>query len=701
MSNGVRVSLVLLACWYFAPRAAGLPAQAPSPGASPRTQSQADACRRPANAIVAENCKPGNPSTEWDVNGSGDPRIQGYATDISADIGETIAFKIKSDSKAYRIDLYRLGYYGGMGARHVASTKPSVPLPQRQPECLSDAQTRLYDCGNWAVSASWRVPPDAVSGIYLARLVREDVEPLNWRADNSGAGQATPKPAAGPHAYGASGLGKLANALKEPRASLIYFVVRDDSSHASLLFKTSDTAWQAYNRYGGTSTYGSFDPRNPQPRAYKVSYNRPFENRDYRAVNMVFNAEYPMVRWLEANGYDVTYFTGVDADRRGTLLRNHKVVLAVGHDEYWSAAERTSVTAARDAGVHLAFFSGNDLFWKIRWENSIDGSKTPYRTLVTYKETHDNRKIDPLPTVWTGTWRDARPFNPEGPQPENALLGTIFTVNAWQNDPVVVPAEFARLRFWRNTEVARLQPGTHVALGSGIIGHEFNEDLDNGFRPAGLMRLSRTTINNVAYIQDYGTVYDSGTATHSLTLYRARSGALVFSAGTVQWAWGLDPNHDTETGIPPERANPGGSIRIGVDLKGAVAALQQATLNLFADMGVQPATLQPGLVPATPSSDVTPPQARITSPAEGMTIAADAVAVSGTASDVDGVVAAVEVSIDGGNRWHPAVGTTAWSYTEAAAPLGTTLRILARAVDDSGNMSAAAAVTVKVARSTR
>src|SRR3954468_11118734 len=221
MSNGVRVSLVLLACWYFAPRAAGLPAQAPP--IAPRTQSQADACRRPANAIVAENCKPGNPSTEWDVNGSGDPRIQGYATDISANVGETIAFKIKSDSKAYRIDLYRLGYYGGMGARHVASTKPSVPLPQRQPECLSDAQTRLYDCGNWAVSASWRVPPDAVSGIYLARLVREDVEPLNWRADNSGAGQATPKPAAGPHAYGASGLGKLANALKEPRASLIYF----------------------------------------------------------------------------------------------------------------------------------------------------------------------------------------------------------------------------------------------------------------------------------------------------------------------------------------------------------------------------------------------------------------------------------------------------------------------------------------------
>jgi hypothetical protein len=479
-------------------------------------------------------------------------------------------------------------------------------------------------------------------------------------------------------------------------------VVRDDSSRASLLFKTSDTAWQAYNRYGGTSTYGSFDQRRPQPRAYKVSYNRPFENRDYRAVNMVFNAEYPMVRWLEANGYDVTYSTGVDADRRGALLKNHKVVLAVGHDEYWSAAERANVTAARDAGVNLAFFSGNDIFWKVRWEDSTDASKTPYRTLVTYKETHDDKKIDPLPNVWTGTWRDARPFNPEGAQPENALLGTIFTVNAWVNAPVLVPDEFAKLRFWRNTEVAKLQPGTQAVLGSGIIGHEFNEDLDNGFRPAGLMRLSRTTINNVAYIQDYGTVYDSGTATHSLTLYRARSGALVFSAGTVQWPWGLDPNHDTETGIPPERANPGGSIRIGVDLKGAVPAIQQATVNLFADMGVQPTTLQKGLVPAAPSSDITPPQARIVSPTDGARIVGDAITISGTSSDAAGVVAGVEVSLDGGTRWHPAVGTNAWGYEETTPPGVASLRILVRATDDSGNLSAPGpSVNVKVSSSTR
>jgi len=671
-------------------------------GASPRpsaidrgigiaiAQGNSDACGAPANRTVAENCKAGNPSTEWDVNGSGDPRIQGFATEISVNAGETEYFKVRSDSKVYRIDVYRLGYYGGKGARKVATFRPSVPLPQSQPECLTDPETRLYDCGNWAVSASWIVPRDAMSGIYLARLVREDVEPLNWRADNAGAGgrqSERDRPQPGPHAYGALGYGKLANALKEPRASLIYFIVRDDSSQAAMVFKTSDTTWQAYNRYGGTSTYGSFDPRQPQPRAYKVSYNRPFENRDYRAVNLVFDAEYPMVRFLEANGYEVTYITSVDADRRAALLRNHKVMLAVGHDEYWSGAERANVTAARDAGLHLAFFSGNDIFWKIRFEPSADPSHTPYRTLVTYKETHDNKKIDPLPNVWTGTWRDARPFNPEGAQPENALLGNIFTVNAWRNDPLVVPAEFAGHRFWRNTEVAKLQPGEQVVLGYGIIGHEFNEDLDNGFRPAGLMRLSRTTINNVAYVQDYGSIFDSGTATHSLTLYRAASGALVFGAGTVQWSWGLDPNHDTETGIPPERANPGGTIRIGVDLHGAVPAIQQATVNLFADMGVQSATLQKGLIRATQSIDATPPRAQIASPSDGARIAGDTISVSGTASDSGGgVVAAVEVSLDNGKRWHPAVGANTWTYEQHIEP-GTILNILARASDDSGNLS--------------
>ena len=657
-----------------------------------------------ANSIVRENRLPGDPPTEWDINGWGDPTIQGFGHDISINRGETIFFKIKTDSTDYRIDIYRMGYYGGMGARRVDTIKPSVKLPQHQPEGMRDETTHLYDCGNWAISASWQAPPDATSGIYFARLIRQDSDPVGWRADNSRESPAE-RPPASPHAYGALGHGRLANALREPRASHIYFVVRHDDSNSDIIFQTSDTTWQAYNPYGGYCTYGRVNPGNPRgigipPRAYKVSYNRPLKTRHYRAVNMVFNAEYPFVRWLESNGYDVTYFTGVDSDRRGEEIRKHRLFLSVGHDEYWSLEQRRHVEAARDAGVHLAFFSGNEVFWKTRWEPSVDEEQVPHRTLVTYKETHDNAKIDPVADVWTGTWRDPRPFNPEGPQPENALTGTIFTVNAWRNDPLIVPAKYATLRFWRNTEVAKLKPGERAVLLKGILGHEWDEDLDNGFRPPGLFRLSETTIDNVPYIQDNGSVYDSGTATHHLTLYRheppkfaqqtsnkgdgSPRGALVFGAGTVQWSWGLDAHHDAETGIPPERANPD-STRVGVDPSGPDRNIQQATVNLFADTGVQPQTLQEDLTPASASTDEQPPTSTVLVPADSTTLSLDTLIISGTAQDTDGQVAAVEVSVDNGVNWHPASERETWSYEWLPAQPGV-ITILSRAVDDSGNL---------------
>lgn len=124
-----------------------------------------------------------------------------------------------------------------------------------------------------------------------------------------------------------------------------------------------------------------------------------------------------MIRWLEANGYDVSYTTGVDTDRRGNLILQHRAFICLGHDEYWSAGQRTNVETARAAGVSLAFFSGNEVSWKTRWESSIDGSNTPYRTLVCYKESLADAKIDPSP-VWTGYWRDPR-FSP----PYNAAAG--------------------------------------------------------------------------------------------------------------------------------------------------------------------------------------------------------------------------------------------------------------------------------------
>ena len=666
--------------------------RAASPPATP-----VNPCTAPANNVIAENCKPGNPSTDWDVNGGGDPTIQGFSTDISYNLGETAQFKIDTDSTRYRIDIYRTGYYGGAGARFVATVRPSAPLPQKQPACLQDWSTRLHDCGNWGVSASWTVPRDAVSGVYIARMVREDPAPANWRVDNSQEGGS--RPAAVSHAYGALGMGKPLNPIKEPRASHIIFIVRDESSKAEIVMQTSDPTWTAYNTYGLGSTYNGLTSSGESggrvARANKASRNRPNTNRAGGPVNQYFNAEYALSRFLERNGYDVTYFSGVDTDRKGQLLKNHKLFISIGHDEYWSDDQRKNVEAARDAGVNLAFMSGNEVFWHIRYEPSIDSSKTDYRTLVVYKETHatdsptgelvPGKKIDPMSDVWTGTFRDGNAFNPQGQRPENALTGTIFTVNANRQDPMGVPAKLAKLRFWRNTAVANLKDGETAVFGNGMLGHEWDEDLDNGFRPDGIIHLSEITYDGVPYPVDGGTVYDAGTATHNLTLYRAKSGALVFGGGCVQYSWGLDDFHDNVTALNGNRSNPY-SHRVQKDPYGPVKDVQQATVNLFADMGIQPATLQADLVKATQSTDKIAPVTKVTAPVPGTALAAGPLTLSGTATDAGGTVAMVEVSLDGGKTWKRASGTDKWTY-EWQVPAGmSTARILTRAIDDSVNV---------------
>ena len=186
-----------------------------SPGITIWAQGPGPCAPPIGNPVLCENQKPGASASEWDIAGAGDDSIQGFATDISINRGQTIDFKISTPSSNYILDIYRLGYYGGLGARKVATISPSASLPQSQPACFSDASTGLIDCGGWAVSASWAVPADATSGIYFAKATR---------IDTGG-------------------------------ASHIVFIVRDDASHSDLLFQTSDTTWQAYNQYGGNSLY--------------------------------------------------------------------------------------------------------------------------------------------------------------------------------------------------------------------------------------------------------------------------------------------------------------------------------------------------------------------------------------------------------------------------------------------------------------
>ena len=607
-----------------------VPAAAAAPCAPPVT-----------NKVACENTLTGTPESQWRVDGS-DPSIVGFTTDISTNVGGRVDFKINTDAASWRIDIYRLGWYGGDGARMVASVNQSVSGAHTQPACLTDSATGLNDCGNWSVSASWQVPTTAVSGLYYA---------VPHRNDTGGENE-------------------------------IFFVVRDDASHSDLYFQTSDETWQAYNTYGGNSLYTGTGP-GADGAGFMVSYNRPLSGAGEE--NMPFNAEYPMIRYLERNGYDLSYASGVDNDRFGALIGQHRVFLSVGHDEYWSAGQRAAVESAAATGVNLAFLSGNEMFWKTRWLPSIDASATSYRTMVCYKETKFNAKIDPAP-IWTGSWRDTRfAAQSDGNQAENALIGQMFLVNGRRDDAMTVPAAYGRMRLWRDTPLASMAPGTVHTFAPGTLGYEWDSYFDNGVQPAGVAALSSTTVNIPTgnyILKNLGDDYGPGTATHTLTLYRHPVGhGLVFAAGTVQWAWGLDDDHSFDTGTPT--SDPG---------------IQQATVNLFADMGVQPTSLMPGLVAATASSDTGAPVVTVGAPSPATPRVGSAVTFTGTVSDVGGQVAGVEVSV-GDGPWHPATwqtGSSAWSYAYTPGSSGP-LTVRVRAVDDSANLSSPVSDTVTVA----
>ncbi|MFI5131318.1 MAG: N,N-dimethylformamidase beta subunit family domain-containing protein, partial [Chitinophagales bacterium] len=566
------------------------------------------------NPIVTENALTGNPSSEWDIAGAGDLSIQGFATDISINKGQTVRFKISTNATAYTINIYRLGYYNGNGARRVGTGTVTATLPQTQPAPITDGVTGRVDCGNWSESASWNIPSTAVSGIYLAKLIR---------TDNGG-------------------------------ASHIVFIVRDDASTSPLFFQASDATWQAYNAYGGNSLYVGTTSL-PGGHASKVSYNRPFITRaggggGGASQDWIFNAEYPMIRFLERNGYNVTYTTNTDAARFGNLILNHKVFLSVGHDEYWSAEQRTNVEAARNAGVHLAFFSGNEVYWKTRWEDNN-------RTLVCYKEgtLGENvcgNKCDPT-SAWTGLWRDGASY--DAGKPENGLTGQI----SWQNtsSAIQVPASYKNLRFWRSTSIVSLGTGAVATFPNGTLGHESDFEQYPGNYPLGRITLSSTSVLG---------------QTHKLSLYRHASGALVFGAGTIQWSWGLDDKHDLGNLAPSQD-------------------MQQATVNLLADMGVQPATLMAGLTAVTQSTDTQAPASTITFPAHNGTVNAHhLVTITGTSNPNGGVLAGILVSVDGGTTWNEATGTTSWTYSWTPTVTGAA-SIRVRGFDDSGNIEASGA----------
>ena len=240
----------------------------------------------------------------------------------------------------------------------IATVNPSASLPQNQPACVTDAATEIYDCGTWGVSASWDVPCDR----GLRRLHR----PARSARDTGG-------------------------------ASHIPFIVRNDASTSTVFFQTSDTTWQAYNTYGGSGLLH----RRRHGRAYKVSYNRPFATRgDIDGRDFLFTNEYPMIRFLERNGYDVTYTSGVDSDRRGNLIKNHKIV-PVRRPRRVLVRRRSGPTSRRPATPASTWRSSaaTRSTGGPAGSPARTGANTANRTLVCYKETWAERQDRPVDRV--------------------------------------------------------------------------------------------------------------------------------------------------------------------------------------------------------------------------------------------------------------------------------------------------------------
>ena len=576
------------------------------------------------NDITIENQKPGVPSTEWDINGAGDPTIQGFAVPFYININDIIYFKINTSSIKYRIDIYRIGYYNGNGATLIDTISSTLidKQPHYQPNCYWEQKYRMTDCANWEISTQWDTSKvDIISGVYIAKLIREDIDEshpkYNWRMDNPQLENEWQlgskfddglqlKANKSTHNYGRLGVAKLRNPIREPYSSHIYFIVQDRDSKSDFVFQTSDTTWQTYNRYGNTSTYGTFIPDKPQKRALKASYNRPLETRSYRSINTLFSAEYPAIRFMERNGFDITYKSGLSINfMKSNLLLNHKVFMSVGHDEYYSMKQRQYIENARNNGVNLVFWSGNEMYWKIRYEEPIFDNNNDVVSanpiIVIFKETRNRDiKLDNESNIWTGTWRDEHfGFKYEGgPFPENNITGQMYMGDVWRSDPLHIPFNFKKHRFWRNiNNINKLNKNEKFIIKKPIIGHEFDMDIDNGYRPIGLQYLSETIIDNCQYLQDWGITYDTGTGIHRLTLYRDQlSGAWVFGAGSIMFSWALDSYHDSATGIPPHLENVY-VCRVVKDGYGESKEIQQGIINLFSDMDVsKPDTLINGLI---------------------------------------------------------------------------------------------------------
>jgi hypothetical protein len=414
------------------------------------------------SAIERENAHLG--TEHWRIERPAEAHeIEGFASATSVDVGGSIDLFVSTAEPSYTIEIFRLGWYQGRGARHVFG--PITRHGVLQPQPMHDPKLNLVEC-LWSDPYRMRIEPNHdlawTSGVYVAKLT----------------------------------------ASQSQKESFIIFVVRRDGAPADFLFQSSAATFQTYNNWGGYSAYAS-NSMNHQA-ARMVSFNRPYARG--RGAGDFFEWEYDTVRFLEREGYDVTYATSVDLDANPKLLDKDRVFISAGHDEYWSYAQRGQVEAALAAGTSLMFLSANAMYWQIRYEPSaIDGAER--RTIVAYKEIadlHDPDAASSATSAFTTTqWRD-----PLLDRPESTIIGVQYN-GYWPVEGDVV-IDDAKSWVFEGTGLR------HGDVLKGLLGYE--TDWMTPDSPKEIVRLGHSPTASALRWSD-------------MTLYTAKSGAMVFAAG--------------------------------------------------------------------------------------------------------------------------------------------------------------------------
>ena len=423
------------------PSAARTDPAAPGGGSVPRTRR-----------TVAENDLPGY--RHWPIRHLGTPdEIEAYPGKSSVLTGESFPLYVSTLSRTFGISAFRMGWYQGTGARKVWNSGTLRGHRQNPPAITPGTNT---------VVASWDpaidIPTDDwPPGSYLLRL----------------------DAASGAQRY-------------------VPVTVRSASTAGRVVIRNSVATWQAYNTWGGYDLYkgpgGEYATR-----SLVVSQDRPY---DGNGAAMFLTYERNAVKLAEQLGLSLAYLTSIDIATDPNILDGATALVSAGHDEYWSPPERAQVTAARDAGMNIAFLGANALFRRTR----IDG-----RQIACYKTSYAR---DPMygvnDTLVTSDWRDA-----PHPEPESSLIGT-----SYEGFPVDAAYVVAAPDSW-------VFDGTGVRAGASfphLVGVEY--DRVNPAYP--LQRPIEVLSHSPLTCQGARSYSDSAYYTHS-------GGAGVFTAGTMRW----------------------------------------------------------------------------------------------------------------------------------------------------------------------